>query len=133
MDSLEKDFIFQIVLNYFRLMYPYFALKVMGVNVPRFVAKIITTCQFAQMIICMGANLTSAVIYREYLHLFPYASPHAHFLIFVLVSGAADCHRTHLSMWYTLIGNIAFIFIFGDLFMKLVVKPKKIKKNMKDN
>jgi hypothetical protein len=46
-------------------MYPYFALRVAKVNVPRQVAKLITTCQFAQMVICLAANIYAAFYYRK--------------------------------------------------------------------
>jgi hypothetical protein len=46
-------------------MYPYFALRVAKIHVPRIFAKFITSCQFAQMVICLVANSYAAFHYSK--------------------------------------------------------------------
>lgn len=46
-------------------MYPYFALKAVGVQIPSLVANFITTMQLAQMILGFTVNILSMYYKRE--------------------------------------------------------------------
>ncbi|ODM97554.1 Elongation of very long chain fatty acids protein 6 [Orchesella cincta] len=47
-------------------MYPYFALRAIGIKIPSYVANFITTIQFSQMLIGFGVNITSWYLQRKY-------------------------------------------------------------------
>lgn len=55
------------ILNYgvHSLMYPYFAARAIGIKVPLKVANLITTLQFAQMVIGLGINVLSMYLQRK--------------------------------------------------------------------
>lgn len=62
---MEPVQVFCITINYFihALMYPYFALKSLHINIPRSLANVITTLQLAQMIVGFAVNTLSMYFY----------------------------------------------------------------------
>lgn len=54
--------------NIHSLMYPYFAIKALGYNPPRWVANFITTCQFVQMLIGFLLNIYSLYLISKKSH-----------------------------------------------------------------
>ncbi|CAL8091674.1 unnamed protein product [Orchesella dallaii] len=84
------------------LMYPYFALKAIGVKVPTYIANIITTLQLGQMLVGLAVNVTSWYLqYTGY-----------------------NCPRHPLSIKVFCFVYGSFILMFGKLFYDLVIKSK---------
>ncbi|CAL8091681.1 unnamed protein product [Orchesella dallaii] len=90
-------------------MYPYFALRALGVKIPAYVANFITTFQFCQMLIGFGVNITS-----WYLH-----------------DAGYDCIRYPLSTNVFAFVYGTFIVLFGKLFYDSVIKSGRKLKEMK--
>ncbi|ODM93074.1 Elongation of very long chain fatty acids protein 6 [Orchesella cincta] len=96
-----------IVMNYavHAFMYPYFALKMAGIDVPKKVANMITTAQFAQMI--AGFLLNALTI--------------------ALRGSGYSCYRTPTSIGAFLAVYGSFMILFGKLFTNSVLKSEKRK------
>ncbi|OXA61886.1 elongation of very long chain fatty acids protein 6 [Folsomia candida] len=106
---LEPISRYYVVMNYavHSLMYPYFALKAINIQIPRFVSNVITTCQLTQMIVGLFVNM-----YTVY-----------------LINGAeADCYRHQVSMRLSFVVYGSFTVLFGKLFNDVVAKSRTIPK-----
>ncbi|ODM97553.1 Elongation of very long chain fatty acids protein 6 [Orchesella cincta] len=92
------------------LMYPYFSLRAVNVKVPVYVANIITTLQFSQMLIGFSVNMTS----------------------WYLRHNGYDCARDPLSINVFAFVYGSFILLFGKLFYDSVIKSgRKLKEKKK--
>ncbi|CAL8091666.1 unnamed protein product [Orchesella dallaii] len=88
------------------LMYPYFALRALGVKIPSYISNLITTLQLSQMIIGLGVNMTS----------------------WYLQHNGYNCSRHPLSIKLFCFVYGTFILLFGKLFYDSVIKKgRKLK------
>jgi len=91
-----------VILNYLvhSLMYPYFAFKTIGIQIPSKVANLITTLQLTQMIVGFSVNMASLVLLKL----------------------GYDCVRypTSIKAFNLVYGS--FILLFGKLFYESVMK-----------
>ncbi|CAL8091684.1 unnamed protein product [Orchesella dallaii] len=99
------------VLNYgvHSLMYPYFALRAIGIRVPVFIANLITFLQLSQMIIGFTVNMTS--LYHQQI--------------------GNDCIRYPVSIKAFSLVYGSFILLFGKLFYDSVIKSGRRQKEKK--
>ncbi|CAL8091678.1 unnamed protein product [Orchesella dallaii] len=88
------------------LMYPYFALRAIGVKIPSYVANFITTMQFSQMLIGFAVNMASWYFQHN----------------------GYDCERHPLSIKIFVFVYGTFIFLFGKLFYDSVIKSGRKQK-----
>lgn len=95
---------YYVVMNYavHSLMYPYFALKSVDVNIPRGISNIITTCQLCQMIFGLFVNF-----YTTY-----------------LIHTGIDCYRHSVSIRMSFLVYGSFTILFGKLFHDVVTKSR---------
>jgi elongation of very long chain fatty acids protein 6 len=100
-----------IVMNFavHSMMYPYFALTVLGVKVPRRISVTITTCQLSQMLIGLIVNLSSALLIRF----------------------GVPCYRHPFSVKMSFLVYGSFTFLFAKLFYDVVTDNKSKAKKSK--
>jgi elongation of very long chain fatty acids protein 6 len=97
------------VLNYgvHSLMYPYFALRAVGIKIPSRIANLITTLQFAQMIIGFTVNMLSLLFQRL----------------------GYECVRYPISIQLFGLVYGSFLLLFGNLFYDSVIKKGRMKRD----
>jgi len=89
------------------LMYPYFALRAVGIKIPTRIANLITTLQFAQMVIGFSVNMLSLFIQKL----------------------GYGCVRYPISIQLFGLVYGSFLFLFGNLFYDSVIKKGRMKRD----
>jgi len=102
-----------VVMNYgvHSLMYPYFAISVLGFKIPRYISVSITTCQLTQMLIGLFVNLASAL----------------------LIYFGTPCYRHPFSIKMSAIVYGSFSILFAKLYMDVINRGKARAKKEKSS